>query len=189
MTCYGKVKKKFSSYDEIVSDYIAKCRQKRKVELKFYAKQPSIVRSIEVCAMAIRGTDGKRHNHQRLIPKKTLQSWKKMLLAKAPRLKRLKQRGNFNELFEEICNSKIKGIGELTVYDTALRIGAYLNVKPLTIYLHAGTRKGAQTLGMDYKKQIYLDMKKFNKAFQRLKAYEIEDCLCIYKDNFKGISA
>ena len=186
MTCNGKVKKKFSCYNGIVHDYIDKHRNKRKTEMQFYAKLPSLRCSIEISAMAIRSTDGKRHNHQRRIPEKLLQSLKKRLLKKESRLKQV---SSFNELIEEVQKTKIKRIGELTIYDTALRIGAHLKKKPDRIYLHAGTKKGALALGMNCKGKKTLKMEEFSKAFQRLKAYEVEDCLCIYKDHFKGISA
>jgi hypothetical protein len=44
----------------------------------------------------------------------------------------------------------IPGIGELAVYDTALRIGARLGLEPAKVYLHAGTRAGAKALGLAY---------------------------------------
>jgi hypothetical protein len=49
---------------------------------------------------------------------------------------------SFDELFQMVDNAigGIHGIGPLTVYDTACRIGEYLNLKPEKIYLHAGTR-------------------------------------------------
>jgi hypothetical protein len=43
----------------------------------------------------------------------------------------------------------IKGFGELAVYDCSLRVGSYLNLLPDKIYLHAGTRKGAEALKMN----------------------------------------
>ena len=39
-------------------------------------------------------------------------------------------------------------LGELTVYDVAHRIGAYLQLEPDVVYLHRGTRIGARYLGL-----------------------------------------
>jgi hypothetical protein len=78
--------------------------------------------------------------------------------------------------------------GELTVYDAALRIGTYreLKLEPKEIYLHAGTRKGAKTLGFKGRRRsIRLD--ELPKAFYRLKPYQIEDCLCIYAKVLKHL--
>jgi hypothetical protein len=43
----------------------------------------------------------------------------------------------------------VSGLGELYIYDTALRIGAKSGLEPDMVYLHAGTRKGAKALGLD----------------------------------------
>ena len=43
----------------------------------------------------------------------------------------------------------IPKIGELAVYDTALRIGARFGLEPEKVYVHAGTRDGAHALGFD----------------------------------------
>jgi len=53
----------------------------------------------------------------------------------------------------------IPGIGELAIYDTALRIAAKLRFEPAVVFLHAGTRIGA------------------NESFSRAM-----DVLCICKD-------
>jgi hypothetical protein len=75
----------------------------------------------------------------------------------------------------------VRGIGKLYVYDTAIRLGAYLQLFPLQVYLHAGTRSGARALGLDYRvnsvSPTYLPA-----ALQQLKPHEVEDVLCIYKD-------
>ena len=46
------------------------------------------------------------------------------------------------------------GIGSLTVYDTATRIGAFLKLEPDRVYLHAGTRDGARALGFDQRDSL-----------------------------------
>jgi hypothetical protein len=65
---------------------------------------------------------------------------------------------NFAELFEMIHTAvhPIPGLGELYVYDTALRIGAKLNLLPDKAYLHAGTRSGARALGLDARAEVSL---------------------------------
>src|SRR5262245_48111916 len=56
----------------------------------------------------------------------------------------------FHELFElvESIIGSIYRIGELAVYDTALRIGVRLGLEPKKVYLHRGTRRGATALGL-----------------------------------------
>jgi hypothetical protein len=53
---------------------------------------------------------------------------------------------NFSEIYDIIDVTKSEKIGEPTVYDTALRIGCYLNKFPEVVYLHSGTRIGAKNL-------------------------------------------
>jgi hypothetical protein len=66
------------------------------------------------------------------------------------------------------------------VYDTALRIGAKMALKPKRIYLHSGARAGAKVLGLNYHEDT-LDIADVPRVLQQLDAHEIEDCLCIYK--------
>jgi hypothetical protein len=71
------------------------------------------------------------------------------------------------------------------VYDTALRIGAYLHLKPELVYLHAGTRIGARNLGFDSSAE-FIATRNFPDEFRCLSASEIEDVLCIYKDELNS---
>ncbi len=71
-------------------------------------------------------------------------------------------------------------VGELTVYDTALRIGAHFGLEPTRVYLHAGTRVGARVLDLD-DRQSTIEMDELSAPMQRLLAREAEDLLCIYK--------
>jgi len=94
---------------------------------------------------------------------------------------------SFNELFEIINSAliNVKGIGELYVYDTSLRIGAKLNVLPEKVYMHAGTRIGARRLG--YEGSIrFIEISDLPIEFQQLEPYEIEDMLCRFKDKIAG---
>ena len=89
---------------------------------------------------------------------------------------------SFGELHDAVdaAIGKFKGIGELTVYDIAVRIGAFLRLEPEVVYLHAGTRAGASTLGLGRGATV-LRIDELPAPFRRLRPREIEDCLCIYK--------
>jgi hypothetical protein len=92
----------------------------------------------------------------------------------------------FADLYEKVARAlrPIRGIGLLTIYDTAHRIGAYLKLSPEQVYLHAGVRVGAKALGLgDW--QAKLPMSAFPPAFQRLRPEQVEDCLCIYKSHLQ----
>jgi hypothetical protein len=95
---------------------------------------------------------------------------------------------DFDELHDllERLLAPITGIGELYVYDTALRIGAKLDMLPTKVYLHAGTRIGAQALGFHSKTKV-LEVSQLPKWLHQLEPFEIEDVLCIFKDEISNI--
>lgn len=122
--------------------------------------------------------NGKRWAHQRRIPAGALEK----------ATDRLRQAGldkarSFDDVIQRV-NSAVRfigRIGELYVYDTALRIGAHLGILPREVYLHAGARIGAQALHLNYRSgSVPLD--RLPVELRRLEPHEIEDVLCIYKD-------
>jgi hypothetical protein len=77
----------------------------------------------------------------------------------------------------------LDGIGPLTVYDTAYRLGNYRRLQPELIYLHAGTAEGAKNLGGFIGKT--LDPRLLRPVISdNLTPAQIEDWLCINKDRF-----
>jgi hypothetical protein len=98
--------------------------------------------------------------------------------------KSIKDVKDFDELFVLIDKllRPVKGIGELYIYDTSLRIGSYLGHMPKKVYLHSGTRIGARKLG--YKNKYVIEMDELPEEFQHLEPFEVEDILCIYKKKF-----
>jgi hypothetical protein len=133
--------------------------------------------------------NGKRHPHQRRVPRESLEESRRRLIQNLPSLKRVP---TFDELFQLIDTliRPISKVGELTVYDTSLRIGARLGLEPAKVYLHAGTRQGARALGLsDRPRREALEMAELPAPLQRLTAREVEDLLCIYKGRMRGAPA
>lgn len=93
----------------------------------------------------------------------------------------------FDEICKIVTDCKVKGFGELSIYDTSMRIASHLNIEPDKIYLHAGARKGMEVLeekgyvkqGSSKKKHI--EIKDMPKPMQQLKAAETEHLLCSMK--------
>lgn len=164
---------------EIVTDYIRVHRADALREMRFYEFQRSPAKAIEKAALCVL-PDGKRHPHQRRIPGAVLELAEASLQEIQGRLKRAK---SFDALYRLIAEriGDIPGIGPLTVYDIAHRIGSYLRIYPELVYLHAGTRKGAAFFKI---RGDAFDPAVLPKPFSKLKPYEIEDCLCMYKDRF-----
>jgi len=170
------------SIGDVVRNYKRVHRPRISEELRFYKMQKSLAKAIEKAALA-KLPSGKRHPHQRRILGEVLQLAKNNLLRAD--LEDSKTFLQFHTRVKETIGH-IKGIGELTIYDMALRIGTYLSLEPEHIYLHAGVRAGAKALGLNYR--LYtLEKGRLPRGFHALKSYEIEDCLCIYKDDLRRV--
>ena len=86
----------------------------------------------------------------------------------------------FEDILAELKRNAIKGIGPLTLYDTATMLAFPDGKYPARVYLHAGTAKGARAIGVIGKeadKQVFV---KICPDFQKLSTSQIEDFLCVY---------
>ena len=169
------------SIDACVADYVRRFQGRVSNEMAFYKKQPTLSQAIRVAA-SCSGQDGKRHPHQRRIPKVALSETERQLLTNTEALGAAEDFDALHRVVNSVIGS-IRGVGELTVYDVTHRIGAFLDLNPENVYLHAGTREGAAALGF-YGKVIEKD--RLPATFAPLTAAEIEDCLCIYKAALSG---
>src|SRR6266581_1245630 len=167
------------SLEEVVDRYIHDYRPDAAREIAYFASQPSLERAVELAALAVT-EEGKRHPHQRRIPREVLaEAWE---VLKTLRLSKCRSFHDLHSLCAENLGP-IRGIGELTTYDIATRVGAFLGLEPQRVYLHAGTRAGARALGL--RDAEFLESAELPSSFARLKPREIEDCLCIYKSHFR----
>ena len=108
------------------------------------------------------------------------------MLSVLKNINNIRNAADFNSLHNAVQNFRVPGIGELAIYDTAVGIGAFLNLQPTIIYLHAGAKVGLEKLLGPYnqttinKNQLPADF-----ANSNLTCYELEDMLCIYKKILK----
>jgi len=145
--------------------------------------QRSLSEAIRKSALSVlRG--GKRHNHQRRIPRAVLLNAEQTLQAAKEKIENLNSFDQLHDLVREEIG-KIKGIGSLAIYDITHRIAAFLQFEPQKIYLHAGTRLGARFLGLS---GDVVESNKLPKVFSKLSPAEIEDCLCIYAEEISRIT-
>lgn len=176
------------SLKQIIKKYIRKYQPRAEDELDWFRKQNNLKEAVKYAALA-KDHRGKRYSHQRRLKKVSLEQAYQKLLTYIPDIE---QARNFDSLFELIDRilKSVEGIGELYVYDTALRIGAKKGILPTKIYLHAGTRIGAKELGFDGKGKTLKksDLLVSYSDFQLLEPHEIEDVLCIFKAHLKKSS-
>lgn len=167
--------------DVIIRHYIQNSREKKRAELKWFAVQPDLAAAIRQAAFA-EDDDGKRLPHQRRIKHEAMAAFQMALVDASTELGEIHE---FHLLLEFLggIGESIPGIGELYVYDLALHLGAQLGLSPQRVYLHRGTRQGAKKLGLQFRKK-WLDADELPEALRELPAYEVEDILCIYKNEF-----
>jgi hypothetical protein len=171
-----------SQLGAIVDDYIREWRPRAARELDVFRRLPDEA-AITTAALA-KLPSGKRHPHEYRIPRAVLEESRRRLI---DNIELLKRASNFDELIElvEQLSGSIRGIGRLTVYDTALRIGARFGLEPTRVYLHAGTRDGAKALLACDGKGETLDVSELPTTLRELSAREVEDVLCLYKDGLE----
>lgn len=165
----------------IVGHYIATFRDRARQELDFFASQPTLEDAVRKAAHA-EDERGKRLGHQCRIPGRVLKESAYYLTAA---LAEIKAARTFEALHEVVQREilGIHGIGALTVYDTTLRIAAWLRLEPARVFLHAGTRVGARRLGLEATCES-VAIRELPAPLRSLRPSEIEDVLCIYKDEF-----
>jgi hypothetical protein len=160
----------------IVRAYISQFRASSEEELSSFRAEPTVASAIRRAGLAITPAGGRYHHQRRL--RATLLRIAAAELGRA----RVQRATSFDDLHRRVAAAigPLDGIGELTVYDTALRIGAKLGHLPRKVYLHSGTRAGARALGLNWRAKS-LTVRELPPALRVLPAHEIEDCLCIFK--------
>ena len=168
--------------EAVARHYIKHFRHRAADELASFKSERSFERAVRR-AGAAETPEGRRYSHQRRRRQEALiEAEVKLVRCIAD----LEGAVNFAKL-HDVVNSTVKNIddiGDLYIYDTALRIGAKRDLKPTRVYLHSGTREGAKALGLEWKRDC-LDLFDFPELRKQLEAHEIEDVLCIYKRYFK----
>jgi hypothetical protein len=149
--------------------------------LEYFQKLESLDDAIR---FACHGKEGILHSHQHLVGKEKVEQARKQLKRCADDIDACKSFDTLLGVVED-CTSSIARFGVLAVYDTALRLGAFLGKWPKVVYLHAGTKKGCKALGVPTKGGK-VEIEKLPQAIQVLEAYQAEDFLCIFKDQFGG---
>jgi|SRR5271157_2740365 len=118
--------------------------------------------------------NGKRYGHQWPIRDDTLREAEAKLQDAKEEIRTAR---DFDELHDIVQRETggLPGIGDLAVYDFALRMGAFRRKEPKRVYLHAGSAEGARLLGFE---GPTVDPEEFQEPIRRLKSAGIEDFLC-----------
>ena len=174
---------------ELVQFYNIHCCGCADAEYYSFAAERSLQAAISRAGLA-EDPYRKRYDHQHLIPKDVLRTWGKKLLEQEKKLGTAKTFAELHELVVVASQSE-SGAGELLTYDTAVRIGAWLELEPETIYLHAGSRKGAGALANLFDIDATLEtliVEALPPELHTLKPRHIENFLCIFAKTFEACS-
>lgn len=95
---------------------------------------------LKLRAAIVLAASKKLSTHQRRIPVAVLSEFRERLLGKTADIEKA---GDFGTLYEAVAAASVRGIGPLTIYDVARRLGASLGTLPTTVvYLHTGAKEG-----------------------------------------------
>jgi hypothetical protein len=163
----------------LVADFLKNYKRESSREAKFFRSMPSTGLAIHHVAMAIDGND-RCFDHQFHITQPARRKAKQVLTLLEKPMKACETFDELHTLFLRHL-SPIRGLGEMYIYDAALRMGAHLKLAPDFVYLHRGTRVGAKALGITVNRS-HIEKSAFPKALRALSADEIETFLCIYRN-------
>lgn len=150
----------------------------------YCVEQQNLRNAIIIAAKAI-DDQHKVHFHQRRVKREDLAIFSQKLVDLEDALSTVT---TFEDLSEIVNQASSPEISELTIYDTAFRIGHYLKIYPDKIYLQGGVRKGAEHLLGLLADTKYLAVSELPSPFQQknLTQAEVEDILYLYRDELEN---
>ena len=137
-----------------------------------------------------------KHNHQDVrvnekgkevgVIDPTLMEMARNVLTKIAEISTCK---TFEGVYDIIKSVKVKGFGELSIYDATVRITAFLGIIPENVYLHAGALVGARTLELQgalpagSSEKGVVPLKDFPEPLRKVGALKVENLLCSFKND------
>jgi hypothetical protein len=174
-------KRPLTSLDAIVEDWKMRfidgdAKKYRDIVVDYCVKASSFEEAV-TRACRCRNEEGKKHNHQSKVRDVVLDEWAIKIVGNIlPN-----QIKSFDQLFDELGRILIYGIGPVTHYDVATRIGAYLKLEPEQLYLHAGVLSGWKLLHGNGRWPERIHRISWPEALRVLPADQVEDLLCAYR--------
>jgi hypothetical protein len=167
----------------LIDEYLAHWGNSYEIEDEWWGDKTLTWEEALTRAWGSRFSDGKMHGHQRRVSKN-------LLLGLKVALEDRKQPVNFHNFqtlhdWVKSVSCRVRGLGVTTSYDVARRLGAWLDLKPDRVYLHAGTANGANVFGIQGETA---PLSMFPREIQALGATHTENFLCIYKERLSDCS-
>ena len=137
-------------------------------------------------ACASKRRNGKMHSHQTKVKVEARRDFGWNIIQLHDSFPETLLARTFDEFHDDLWDIRPVGIGPLTVYDVATRIGAYLKLEPDQIYLHTGARMGWDAMwGERRLAGVYdgrVSRNYWPMALLQLSADMAEDFLCTYRE-------
>lgn len=160
----------------------ATSRQEREKERRYWrGLRIPFAAVVDRAAMAVTRT-GTLDAHQRRVGRAVLTEFAQALASKVAALHGAR---SFDELHAVVSRARVRRTGDLTIFDTALRIGYHRGLLPNHVYLHAGTRHGAHALVMSTKGRRVVPLDEFPVSLRALGAHQVEHFLCVKADDLR----
>lgn len=142
-------------------------------------------------ACASKRRSGRMHTHQTKVSIDARREFGWLIIERFEPDGRLYTPPTFARFHDILWEIRPAGIGALTTYDVATRVGAYLRLEPVDIYLHTGARMGWEAL-MGVHARAYgltsrVPPERWPAPLRQLSADMAEDFLCTYRDTLRGI--
>lgn len=185
--------------DAIVEDFQWRYVDRKKTDQVIeYCRQADSFELAVQRAVESRDAMGKHHNHQSKVDITARRLFGRRIVRKAKR--GALPMDDFDDLHDCLDNLKPYGIGPVTTYDVAVRIGAYMGIEPQSVYLHAGVRQGFRAMAeallrVGYPKACWymrnlsrdsIPVNNFPKPLDSMRADDVEDILCTYRGVFES---
>lgn len=161
----------------LVDEYVHKWGSSYEIEDRWWGDKTLTWEQAVERAWKSRFRNGKMHGHQCRVANK-LADGLQVALADGVKPEDLQ---DFQSLYNWVKSvvRRVNGLGPTTAYDVARRLGAWLNLEPAVVYLHAGTASGARKFGVEGETA---PLNAFPPEIQALGATHAENFLCIYKE-------
>lgn len=188
-----------TSFRAIAEDFQWRYVDRKKTDqvIAFCAVAPDFPTAV-LRAVEARGADGKHHNHQSKVDLTARRLFGRKIIKRAARGSLDLE--DFDNLHMKLDEIRPPGIGPVTVYDVAVRIAAFMEIEPYSVYMHAGVRQGYKAmmdalLRIDYPKAGWyqrnmrrdkIPVNNFPKPWDAMKADDVEDMLCTYREVFES---
>lgn len=166
--------------ERLVSEYRKRYLKRHCAGIEWHRTAPDLPEAIERACVG--DEDGKVFSHQRRVGRVRLRRFAQALQSKRKAIANCR---SFRELHDVIEGERIRGVGALTIYDVAERIGFCLRIEPEDVYLHAGATEGARALGLGGKGGL-LSVVDLPRPLRGLPPFEVENFLCIFKGRLRG---